>query len=60
MRDLRRTRRRVWTPEEDKELLRLSAQVHSYRIAQALQRTKLAVEARLARLKRRATDADAE
>ena len=52
MRDLRRPRRRFWTPEEDNELLQLSAQRRApHRIAHELGRTKLAIEMRLAVLK---------
>ncbi len=54
MRDLRRPRRRFWTAEEDSRLLQLSAQGRAqHRIARALGRTKLAVETRLAVLRRR-------
>jgi hypothetical protein len=60
MRDLRRPRRRFWTPEEDK--LQLSGQGRApHRIAHALGRTKLAVETRLAVLRRRLSyDDDAD
>ena len=56
MRDLRRPRRRFWTPEEDNELLRLSGEGRTpRRIAQTLGRTRLAIETRLALLRRRPT-----
>jgi hypothetical protein len=62
MRDLRRARQRFRTPEEDNELLQLSAQSRApHRIAHALGRTKLAVETRLAVLRRRLSyDDDAD
>ena len=59
MRDLRRPRRRFWTPEEDNELLRLSDQGGTpRRMAQVLGRTRFAVETRLTLLKRRPDKAE--
>jgi hypothetical protein len=62
MRDLRQPRRRFWTPEEDNELRRLSGEGGTpRRIALLLGRTRLAIETRLAVLRRRlANDEDAD